>query len=42
MIRRRRAARYHDRWGPSLLCIGLLVAVAVNFGLRGKGEGFGW
>ena len=40
MIRRRRAVRYHDRWGPSLLCIGLLAAVAVNFGIR-LGEG-GW
>ena len=38
MIRGRRAVRYHDRWGPSALCIGLLVAVAVNFGVR-LGEG---
>ena len=40
MIRERRAVRYHDRWGPSVLCAGLFVAVAVNFGIR-LGEG-GW
>ncbi|MCJ1293566.1 vacuolar transporter chaperone [Xylographa carneopallida] len=34
MIRRRRAVRYHDWLGPSVLCVGLLGAVAVNFGLR--------
>jgi len=33
-IRQRRAIQYHDRWGPTALCIGLLVAVAVSFGLR--------
>ena len=33
MIRGRRAVRYHDRWGPTLLCLGLLAAVLVNFGL---------
>ncbi|KAI4151766.1 MAG: hypothetical protein L6R39_001955 [Caloplaca ligustica] len=33
MIRGRRAVRYHDPWGPSVLCLGLAVAVAVNFGL---------
>ena len=42
MIRKRRAVRYHDRFGPSLLCLGLLVAVAVNFGLRlGREETWG-
>ncbi|KAF2711572.1 SPX-domain-containing protein [Pleomassaria siparia CBS 279.74] len=40
MIRLRRAVTYHDRWGPSLLCLGLFVAVAVSFGVR-LGEG-GW
>lgn len=34
MIRARRAVRYHDRYGPTALCLGLLVAVAVNFGVR--------
>lgn len=34
MIRGRRAVRYHDRWGPTVLCVGLLAAVAVNFGIR--------
>lgn len=37
-IRERRAVVYHDKWGPTLLCIGLLAAVAVSFGYRlGKG-----
>lgn len=34
MIRERRAVRYHDRVGPTVLCVGLFVAVAINFGLR--------
>ncbi|KAF2147542.1 uncharacterized protein K452DRAFT_348213 [Aplosporella prunicola CBS 121167] len=39
-IRNRRAVRYHDKYGPTALCVGLLAAVAVSFGLRlGKG---GW
>lgn len=42
MIRLRRAARYHDAIGPSVLCAGLLVSVIVNFalvfGLGGKRE----
>ena len=40
MIRGRRAVRYHDRWGPSVLCIGLFAAVAVNFGIRLGEEGW--
>ncbi|KAH3920333.1 hypothetical protein HBI56_068670 [Parastagonospora nodorum] len=37
-IRERRAVVYHDKWGPTLLCIGLFAAVAVSFGYRfGKG-----
>ena len=37
-IRERRAVVYHDKWGPTLLCLGLLAAVAVSFGYRlGKG-----
>lgn len=34
MIRGRRAARYHDKWGPSFLCLGLAAAVAISFGIR--------
>ena len=34
MIRGRRAVRYHDKWGPSLLCLGLAAAVAISFGIR--------
>ncbi|SLM36041.1 vacuolar transporter chaperone protein [Lasallia pustulata] len=42
MIRKRRAVRYHDWFGPSMLCLGLLGAVAVNFGLRlSKGGDWG-
>ncbi|KAL8797654.1 MAG: hypothetical protein Q9195_000006 [Heterodermia aff. obscurata] len=33
MIRMRRAVRYHDAIGPSLLCAGLLIAVLINFAL---------
>ncbi|QDS71688.1 hypothetical protein FKW77_008193 [Venturia effusa] len=41
--RQRRAVVYHDKWGPSVLCIALLAAVMVNVGLRfgGKGNGVG-
>ncbi len=40
MIRRRRAsARYHDPWGPSVLCGGLLVAVVGNFVGVWRGRG---
>lgn len=34
MIRGRRAVSYHDKVGPTVLCVGLLGAVAINFGLR--------
>lgn len=34
MIKGRRAVRYHDRWGPSFLCLGLAAAVAISFGVR--------
>lgn len=34
MIRRRRAVTYHDKWGPTLLCLGLLAAIGVSFGFR--------
>jgi uncharacterized membrane protein YidH (DUF202 family) len=39
MIRERRAVRYHDAIGPSVLCVGLFVAVAINFGLRIRKDG---
>ncbi|KAL8705518.1 MAG: hypothetical protein Q9201_001393 [Fulgogasparrea decipioides] len=41
MIKRRRAVRYHDKWGPTVLCVMLAVAVVVvNFGVvLGKGQG---
>ena len=41
-IRERRAVTYHDKWGPSLLCMGLFVAVSISFGYSfGKGESKG-
>ena len=40
MIRKRRAVRYHDSLGPSVLCAGLLVAVGINFGLRVREDGW--
>ncbi|PGH01045.1 hypothetical protein GX51_05482 [Blastomyces parvus] len=40
-IRKRRDVKhvYHEKWGPTVLCVGLLVAVCVNFGLRVKSGG---
>lgn len=32
--RLRRAVTYHDKWGPTMLCLILLAAVMVNVGLR--------
>ncbi len=32
-IRRRVAARYHERYGPTALCAALLLALGVNFWL---------
>jgi len=40
MIRRRRAVGYHDWFGPSVLCAGLLAAVVVSFVVRVKGVGW--
>ena len=40
MIRKRRAVRYHDWLGPSVLCLGLFGAVGVNFGLRVREDGW--
>lgn len=33
-IRERRAVRYHDKYGPTLLCSGLFGAVVANFAVR--------
>ena len=33
-IRNRHAVTYHDAYGPTVLCVGLFVAVAVSFGYR--------
>ncbi|PHH86494.1 hypothetical protein CDD83_10184 [Cordyceps sp. RAO-2017] len=38
-IRRRKAARYYDKWGPSGLCAALFVAVALNFAFEGRRRG---
>ncbi|OAA82453.1 vacuolar transporter chaperone 4 [Akanthomyces lecanii RCEF 1005] len=38
-IRNRKAARYFDKWGPSVLCVSLFVAVALNFGFEGRERG---
>ncbi|KAK4240781.1 vacuolar transporter chaperone 4 [Achaetomium macrosporum] len=35
-IRTRKAARYYDKWGPSVLCAALFVAVVLNFAMEGK------
>lgn len=40
MIRRRRTGGYHDWFGPSVLCAGLLVAVVVSFVVRVRGVGW--
>ncbi|KAK2807327.1 hypothetical protein FQN50_005482 [Emmonsiellopsis sp. PD_5] len=38
-IRKRRDVKhvYHERWGPTVLCVGLVLVVCVNFGLRIRG-----
>jgi hypothetical protein len=40
-IKQRKAVNYHDKWGPSFLCLGLVacVAVAVGYRLSHGGEG---
>ncbi|KAK6340511.1 vacuolar transporter chaperone [Orbilia brochopaga] len=40
-MRRRRAARYHDAWGPTALCLLMIVCVAVNFGIKSVHGGKG-
>jgi uncharacterized membrane protein YidH (DUF202 family) len=38
MMRTRRAVRYHEKYGPTILCILIMVAVAINFVGALKGE----
>ncbi|MCJ1353931.1 MAG: vacuolar transporter chaperone [Icmadophila ericetorum] len=43
-IRERRVIKYHEKWGPTALCVGVLMAVAVSFVVRvvvGNGDGGG-
>ncbi|QPH00767.1 hypothetical protein C2857_004728 [Epichloe festucae Fl1] len=35
-IRDRKAARFYDKWGPSVLCASLFVAVLLNFAFEGR------
>ncbi|KAK0618032.1 VTC domain-containing protein [Bombardia bombarda] len=35
-IRTRRAAKYYDKWGPTVLCGSMFVAVMLNFVFEGK------
>lgn len=34
-MRARKAAKFHDWWGPTLLCSALTVAVILNFAFEG-------
>ena len=38
MMRTRRAVRYHEKYGPTVLCVLVAIAVAVNFVGAGRGE----
>ncbi|KAI0125667.1 VTC domain-containing protein [Xylariales sp. AK1849] len=35
-IRERRTAKYYDKWGPSVLCVALFIAVGLNFAFEGR------
>jgi uncharacterized protein with PQ loop repeat len=39
-IRARKAIKYHDKYGPTVLCICLFVAVALNMALELKERGY--
>jgi hypothetical protein len=39
-IRTRKVARYYDKWGPSVLCGCLFVAVGLNFAFEGRDRGW--
>ncbi|KAI1335656.1 SPX-domain-containing protein [Xylariaceae sp. FL0016] len=38
-IRERRAIKYYDKFGPSVLCVALFAGVALNFAFEGKDRG---
>ncbi|KAK6540657.1 vacuolar transporter chaperone [Orbilia ellipsospora] len=38
---KRRAVRYHDAWGPTILCVLMLICVGINFGLKSVKGGKG-
>lgn len=38
-IRTRKVAKYYDKWGPSVLCGCLFVAVVLNFAFEGRDRG---
>lgn len=35
-IRSRKAAKFYDYWGPTLLCGSLVAAIALNFAFEGR------
>ncbi|KAH6648597.1 VTC domain-containing protein [Truncatella angustata] len=35
-IRERKVIKYYDRWGPTVLCVALFIAVGLNFGFEGR------
>lgn len=41
-IRKRRDVKrvYYEKWGPTIVSVGLMTVVLVNFGLRVKAGGF--
>jgi hypothetical protein len=39
-IRKRRAVKYHDQYGPTALCLGLFAATIVTFFFRVKQDGW--
>jgi uncharacterized membrane protein YidH (DUF202 family) len=38
-IRARRAIKYHDKYGPTALCVTLFIAIALNFTFEGRQRG---
>ena len=40
-IRRRKVIKYHDRFGPTVLCLLFLVALVLNFWHEVETRGFG-
>jgi hypothetical protein len=35
-IRTRKVVKYYDKWGPSVLCACLFMAIGLNFGFEGR------